>query len=88
VKNRTKTVEAIIHQYMRSIYPDRGGVLPIHEILINFDEQQSFLSALMNDIYNNAQDIKKASKRKIADIDQEFKVWLDQFTAPISMIKI
>jgi hypothetical protein len=86
VKDRTKTVGGMIHQYFRSIYPDRGGVITIYEILFLFEEKQLFLSSLISDVYNNAQEVKRVSEKKIFEIKEEFKAWLNEFTAPINFI--
>jgi len=80
VKERTQVITSMLSQYMRNIYPDRGGVLPLHKILKSLDKEATFMSGIINDIYSYAREVRLECDEKVKEIQTQFGCWVDDFT--------
>ncbi len=80
VKERTQVITSMLSQYMRNIYPDRGGVLPLQKILKSMEKESTFLSGIINDIYSYAREVRLECDEKVKEIQTQFGTWVDNFT--------
>lgn len=80
VKERTHTISSMFSQYMRNIYPDRGGVLQLHKILKSMEKEATFLAGIINDIYSYAREVRVETDEKVKNMQKEFGTWVDNFT--------
>jgi len=80
VKERTHVITSMLSQYMRNIYPDRGGVLPLSNILKCMGAEGTFLVGIINDIYSYAREVKVECVEKVKVIQIEYGTWVDEFT--------
>jgi len=80
VKDRTQVISSMLSQYIRNIYPDRGGVLPLANILKGMKAEATFLSGIINDIYSHARETKNETDDKVKNMQKEFGEWVDKFT--------
>ncbi len=79
VKERTQTITSMLNQYIRNIYPDRGGVLKLHKVLKVIEKESTFLSGIINDIYSYAREVRLECDTKVEDIRAQFGQWVDDF---------
>ena len=80
VKERTQAISSMLTQYMRNIYPDRGGVLQLQKILRSMEEEATFLSGIINDIYSYASEVRIETDERVKKMQEEFGAWVDKFT--------
>lgn len=80
VKERTQVISSMLTQYMKNIYPDRGGVLRLSKILESTENETIFLSGIINDIYSYAREVRIETDERIKDMQKEFSIWIDKFT--------
>lgn len=79
VKERTQVISSMLTQYMRNIYPDRGGVLQLHKILKCIEEEVTFLAGIINDIYSYAREVRVECDEKVKELQIQFGKWVDNF---------
>jgi hypothetical protein len=79
VKERTQVISSMLTQYMRNIYPDRGGVLQLHKILKCMEKEATFLAGIVNDIYSYAREVRLECDEKVKELQIQFGAWVDNF---------
>lgn len=79
IKGRLQVISSMLIQYMRNIYPDRGGVLGLHEILKCIEKEATFLAGIINDIYSYAKEVRVECDERIKNIQIQFGEWVDNF---------
>jgi hypothetical protein len=79
VKDRIHVILSMLNQHIRNIYPDRGGVLEVGEILYIIEKQNPYISNIINDVYYHAKDIKIEIDGKLEVIKNSFGKWIDSF---------
>jgi len=79
VKERTQTLTSMLSQYIRNIYPDRGGVLKRQKVLNSIEKEAAFLAGIVNDIYAHAREVRLECDTKVEEIRAQFGLWVDNF---------
>lgn len=79
LRERTLILSSMLSQYMRNIYPDRGGVLQVHKILTCIENEATFLTGIINDIYLHAKEVRLECDEKREELQIQFSKWVDDF---------
>lgn len=79
LKDRVQIIISMLIQYIRNMYPDRGGVLEASKIIEAIEKRNSFLSRLINDLYMYAREVRLETDKKVKEIQEQFAKWVDDF---------
>lgn len=79
LKDRTQILNSMLVQYIRNMYPDRGGVLEASKIINVIEQRKNFLSGLVNDLYMYAREVKLETDKKVNILQEQFIKWVDKF---------
>lgn len=80
VKERTQVISSMLSQYMRNIYPNRGGVFKLEKILRCIEKDSTFTAGIINDIYSYAREVRVETDESVKNLQKEFGEWVDKFT--------
>jgi hypothetical protein len=80
VKERIRVIVSMLVVHIQNIYPDRGGVLEITDIIGGIQKNTYNISNLISDAYYHAKDMKMDADNRIENLTKDFGQWVDKFT--------
>lgn len=79
VKDKEKTLVSLMEQHLRNLYPDRGVVLNVQDVLKLFGNRAGQIEEIVFEMYTYSKNIKVDADLKMKELKTQFGAWIDSF---------